>query len=81
VTANRAEVDEVQIQGANQGSVEDWDYLEASSQQERENAGRRLMLIRSYVAAFLGKTLQDQDSPLLVRSLTDGVKLTRYPPH
>jgi hypothetical protein len=81
LAATRAEVDEVRIQGANHGSAEDWDYLEASSQQERGNAARRLTLIRNYVAAFLGKSLQDQDSPLLGHSLTEGVIFTRYPPH
>jgi alpha-beta hydrolase superfamily lysophospholipase len=81
LAATRAEVDEVRIQGANHGSAEDWDYLEASSQQERGDAARRLTLIRNYVAAFLGKSLQDQDSPLLGHSLTEGVIFTRYPPH
>jgi dienelactone hydrolase len=80
LTTIASEVYELQIQGANHGSVEDWDYLEAASPRERENAAHRLTLIRSYVAAFLGKSLRDQDSPLLAPSQSNGVKLTRYSP-
>jgi dienelactone hydrolase len=80
LTTIASEVYELQIPGANHGSVEDWDYLEASSPQERKNAAQRLTLIRNYVAAFLGKSLRDQDSPLLSHSQNNGVRLTRYPP-
>jgi pimeloyl-ACP methyl ester carboxylesterase len=48
LTTITTQVYELQIQGANHGSVKDWDLLEASSPQERENAAQRLTLIRNY---------------------------------
>jgi pimeloyl-ACP methyl ester carboxylesterase len=75
-----AMVYELEIKGANHGSPEDWDYLEAQSSQERETATRRLTLLRDYVEAFLGKALRDQDSALLIDSQTNAVQLTRHQP-
>jgi pimeloyl-ACP methyl ester carboxylesterase len=60
-----ATIYELQIKGANHGSVEDWDYLQAASSHERDGAAQRLMLIRSYVEAFLEMSLRGQDSDLL----------------
>jgi pimeloyl-ACP methyl ester carboxylesterase len=73
-----ATVYELQIKGANHGSVEDWDYLKAASSHERDGAAQRLMLIRGYVEAFLDKSLRGQDSNLLSDSETKAIKLTRY---
>lgn len=56
---------ELQIEGANHGSVEDWDYLEAASPARREAAGKILQIIRQYVEAFLSKHLNRQNSDLL----------------
>ena len=55
---------ELQIEAANHGSVEDWDYLEAASPTQREAAGRVLRTIRRYVEAFLAKHLNRQNSDL-----------------
>ena len=75
-----ATVYELEIKGANHGSPEDWDYLEAQTSQDREAAAQRLTLIRDYVEAFLGKALKGQDSVLLIDSQTNAVKLKRYQP-
>jgi hypothetical protein len=56
---------ELQIQGANHGSVEDWDYLEAPSPAQREAANKILQIIRQYVEAFLSKHLNRENSDLL----------------
>jgi alpha-beta hydrolase superfamily lysophospholipase len=69
---------ELQIKGANHGSVEDWDYLQAASSDERNVAAQRLTLIRNYIAAFLSKTLRHQNSALLRNSDTRSIKLTVY---
>lgn len=61
----RSAVYELQIEGANHGSVEDWDYLEAASPQQRETAEKVLQIIRQYVDAFLSKHLNGQTSDLL----------------
>jgi dienelactone hydrolase len=60
----RAAVYELQIDGANHGSVEDWDYLEAASAAQREAAAKVLQIIRQYVEAFLSKELNHQNSDL-----------------
>jgi hypothetical protein len=62
---------ELQMAGANHGSIEDWDYLEAKSSLDRNRAAARLQLIRKYLAAFLGKYLQDQDPDLLRHDSSD----------
>jgi len=61
----RSNVYELQIDGANHGSVEDWDYLEAASATEREAAEKRLGIIRQYIGAFLSRHLDRQTSELL----------------
>jgi predicted dienelactone hydrolase len=61
----RAPVYELQIQTANHGSVEDWDYLEAALAPQRAQANRLLGTIREFVEAFLSKYLCHQDSGLL----------------
>jgi alpha-beta hydrolase superfamily lysophospholipase len=73
-----ATVYELQIAGANHGSIEDWDYLQAASSRERNEASQRLMLIRSYIKAFLGKTLRNHESELLRDSHTSAVNLMLY---
>jgi hypothetical protein len=69
---------ELQIKGANHGSVEDWDYLLAASSRERNMAAQRLTFIRNYIGALLRKTLRHQDSPLLRNSHTGSSQLTLY---
>jgi predicted dienelactone hydrolase len=61
----RSTVYELQIERANHGSVEDWDYLEATSPAQREAADKVLKIIRQYVEAFLSKHLNRQNSDLL----------------
>jgi predicted dienelactone hydrolase len=61
----RTAVYELQTEGANHGSVEDWDYLEAASPAQREAADKVLQIIRRYVEAFLSKHLNRQNSDLL----------------
>jgi len=61
----RIAVYELRIEGANHGSVEDWDYLEAASPAQREAADKILQIIRQYVEAFLSKHLNRQNSDLL----------------
>jgi pimeloyl-ACP methyl ester carboxylesterase len=66
---------ELRIVGANHGSVEDWDYLEAKSSLTRSTAAMRLQLIRRYLAGFLGAYLKDQNSDLLKHN-SDSAELT-----
>jgi hypothetical protein len=73
-----ATVYELQIKGANHGSVEDWDYLQAASSLERAAATQRITLIRRYLSAFLDKTLRNQNSVLLKDSQTSAIKLTLH---
>jgi pimeloyl-ACP methyl ester carboxylesterase len=73
-----ATIYELQITGANHGSIEDWDYLQAASSQARDEAAQRIRLIRSYATAFLDKTLRDQDSALLRDSRTSAIELTLH---
>jgi hypothetical protein len=61
----RTAVYELGIEGANHGSVEDWDYLEAASPAQRNAADKILQIIRRYVDAFLSKHLNRQNSDLL----------------
>lgn len=56
---------ELQIEGANHGSVEDWDYLKAASLAQREAAANVLQIIRRYMEAFLSRHLNHQNSDLL----------------
>lgn len=63
-TASSA-VYELQVEGANHDSVEDWDYLEAALPAQREAAAKVLQIIRQYVEAFLSKHLNRQNSDLL----------------
>jgi hypothetical protein len=74
-----AETYDLQISNAQHDSVEDWNYLEASSQPERDRSAYLLSLLRSYIAAFLKKALAHQDSPLLHDTHKTGVTFTRYP--
>jgi predicted dienelactone hydrolase len=71
---------ELQIGGANHGSVEDWDYLEATSPAQREAAGKVLQIIRQYVEAFLSKQLNGQNSDLLDGSGKPGIQWRVYVP-
>lgn len=73
-----ATIYELQITPANHGSIEDWDYLQAASSQERDEAAQRIRLIRSYATAFLDNTLRDQDSALLRDFRTSAINLTIY---
>ena len=70
---------DLQINGAVHDSVEDWNYLEASSSQERDRATKLIGVLRSYIAAFLQKSLQGQDSDLLRNSKATAATLTCYP--
>jgi dienelactone hydrolase len=77
----RTAVYELQIEGANHGSVEDWDYLEATSPAQREAADKILQIIRQYVEAFLSKHLNRQNSDLLdPGSGKPGIQWTVYVP-
>jgi alpha-beta hydrolase superfamily lysophospholipase len=79
--AASAPVYELQIEAANHGSVEDWDYLEAASAAQREAADRILQIIRNYVGAFLSKHLNHQDSDVLdVGFGKPGLRLRVYLP-
>lgn len=69
---NRSEpVYELQLNDANHGSVEDWDYLESESYQQRKTAGERLQILRKYLNAFFGKYLQDQKADILAQASTN----------
>ena len=69
---------ELQIKNANHGSVEDWDCLQATTPKARLAALRRVTLIRTYLQAFLSKTLQGQSSDLLNSSVTNEVQVKDY---
>lgn len=56
---------ELRLAGTNHGSVEDWDYLEAKSPTQRNDALEHLQLIRKYLDAFLGLELRGEKSALL----------------
>lgn len=58
---------ELQLMDAKHGSVEDWDYIEAESEQQRTAASQRLQVLRKYLGAFLGKYLKGKQSDLLER--------------
>jgi pimeloyl-ACP methyl ester carboxylesterase len=76
----RSPVYELRIAGANHSSVEDWDYLEAKHPLQREDAAKRLELIRKYLGAFLGAQLRGEKSALLEQdSSTPELTFTRYP--
>jgi alpha-beta hydrolase superfamily lysophospholipase len=79
LSARSAAVYDLQINGGAHDSVEDWNYLGATSSQERDHAAKLLDLLRSYIAAFLQKSLQGQDSALLRNSRTTAVTLTCHP--
>ncbi len=77
----KAAVYELQIEGANHGSVEDWDYLEAASPAQREAAGKVLQIIRQYVEAFLSRHLDYESTKLLdAGSVTPGLQWKVYSP-
>ena len=59
--ATRAAVYELRIEGANHGSAEDWDYLEAASPAQREAADKILHIIREYDGSFLVETSQSPE--------------------
>lgn len=71
---------ELRLQNANHGSIEDWDYLEASSSQSRSRAANLLTRLHNYIAAFLGKSLQNQDSLLLRPTTTKALILEIHQP-
>jgi len=77
--ARTAAVYDLQINGTTHDSVEDWNYFEASSSQQRDRSARLLAVLRSYIAAFLDKSLRDQDSDLLRTAHTITATLTCYP--
>ncbi|HXT23827.1 MAG TPA: alpha/beta fold hydrolase [Candidatus Eisenbacteria bacterium] len=56
---------------ARHGSVEDWDYLEAESYQQRQSAADLLRVLREYIDAFFIEYLQGQKSALLKQSSTN----------
>jgi predicted dienelactone hydrolase len=77
----RAPVYELHIAGTNHGSVEDWDYLEAKSPLQREDAAEHLKLIRKYLGAFLGSQHKGEKSALLQQNSSNPeITLTVYPP-
>lgn len=71
---------ELQIEHANHGSVEDWDYLEAASPAQQEAAARVLQIIRQYVEAFLSRHLDHGNSQLLVDDRRPGIHWRVYVP-
>ena len=56
---------ELLLEDANHSSVEDWDYIEAESSEQRESAADRLRILRKYIGAFFLEYLQGQKSALL----------------
>jgi len=56
---------ELLLRDANHSSVEDWDYIEAESSEQRESAAERLRILRKYIGAFFREYLQGQKSALL----------------
>jgi pimeloyl-ACP methyl ester carboxylesterase len=62
---------ELQFLHAGHSSVEDWDYLEAESYQQRQSAADLLRVLRKYVDAFFAEYLQGQKSALLKQASTD----------
>ena len=77
----RATVYELQIQAANHGSVEDWEYLEAASPPQRVQADKLLETIREFVEAFLSKYFYHQDSGLIDPGYSQpGIQLKVYTP-
>jgi len=78
VSSAKSAIYELQIKDANHGSIEDWDYLEATTYSARQIALRRLTLIRTCIEAFLGKTLLGRSSDLLKDCETSEVRLRVY---
>ena len=56
---------ELLLEDANHSSVEDWEYIEAESSEQRESAANRLRILRKYIGAFFSEYLQGQKSALL----------------
>ena len=56
---------ELLLRDANHSSVEDWDYIEAESDEQRELAANRLHILRKYIGAFFSEYLHGQKSTLL----------------
>jgi pimeloyl-ACP methyl ester carboxylesterase len=56
---------ELLLEDANHSSVEDWDYIEAESSEQRESAANRLRVLRKYIGAFFSEYLRGQKSALL----------------
>lgn len=56
---------ELLLEDANHSSVEDWDYIEAESSEQRESAANRFRILRKYIGAFFSEYLQGQKSALL----------------
>lgn len=79
LASRTAAVYDLQIKEAAHDSVEDWNYLEAASSQERDRSAKLLAALRNYVAAFLDRSLRDQDSALLRPTHTTTATLTCYP--
>lgn len=79
LASRTAAVYDLQIKEAAHDSVEDWNYLEAASSQERDRSAKLLAALRNYVVAFLDRSLRDQDSELLRPTHTTTAILTCYP--
>ena len=62
---------ELRTVGTNHGSVEDWDYLQAKSPAQQNDALKHLQLIRRYLRAFLGTELRNEKSSLLEQNSTN----------
>lgn len=60
----KAAVYELHIEGANHGSVEDWDFLEAVSPARRAAAANVLQIIEQHVEAFFSRHLDRQNASL-----------------
>jgi alpha-beta hydrolase superfamily lysophospholipase len=56
---------ELLFKSANHSSVEDWDYIEAESDQQRDSAAEQLRILRKYLAAFFSEYLQGHEQTLL----------------
>jgi hypothetical protein len=73
---------EVLVEGASHGSVLDWEYLTANTEEKRDSGGRHLRIIEDYVAAFLDTYLKGKNSELLdsANRKAPGARLTIHRP-
>lgn len=56
----RAPACEVQVEGAAHGSIADWDYVEAATDQERSRAGALLEIELEAIGAFLDRFVREE---------------------